>query len=98
MSKYSKLSKEDRKKIKAIYLEEYQNSDFQKRLNRLLIYSIVACIFAIFLIVYSVITKEDVVSNLLIAIPLIMAAIIFLVGRNYAKNNVLKNIATRKKK
>ena len=90
--KYRQLSKEEKSKVNEEYKKKYANSDFAARLTRLLVYSIIGYVFSIFLIIYSIITKEDVVSNLLIAIPLFIASTIFLVGRYYAKLMVLEKL------
>ena len=95
---YNHLTKDEKKKVQLKYKEEYAKSDFQARLLRLAIYSIVGYAFSIFLVVYSLLTEEDMVSNLLIAIPLFIAATIFLIGRYYAKKMVLNNIALKMKK
>ena len=95
---FNSLKKEEKKKIIQEYKKEYAKSEFQKRLFRLMIYSLVGYAFSIFLVVYSLIVQKDIVGNLLIAIPLFIAATIFLIGRHYAKLNVLNNIALKKKK
>ena len=84
-------------KIKEQYKKEYGKSDFQKRLVRLAIYSIIGFLFSIFLVVYSVVKQQDIMSNLLIAIPLFIAALIFAIGRHYAKLTVLNKIALKEK-
>ena len=93
--KYKLLSKEEKKKVNEEYKKKYAKSDFALRLTRLLVYSIIGYGFGIFLIVYSIIAKEDIVSNLLIAIPLIIAATIFLIGRYYAKLMVLEKFVKK---
>ena len=80
---YNQLGKEEKKKI------------LEKRLVRLVIYSIIGFLFSIFLIIYSLIQKEDLLSNLLIAIPLFIVSIIFLIGRYYAKLKILNKIALK---
>lgn len=94
---YHQLKGEEKKKIKEIYRKEYAKSDFQKRLIRLSIYGFLGFAFSIFLVVYSLVVQKDIVSNLLIAIPLFIAAIIFLIGRHYAKLTVLNKIALKEK-
>ncbi len=94
---YCQLKKEEKKKVNEQYKKEYAKSDFQKRLFRLAIYSIIGFAFSIFLVVYSVIEQRDIVSNLLIAIPLFIVAIIFAIGRHYAKLTVLNKIALKEK-
>lgn len=90
--KYRQLSKEEKSKVNEEYKKKYAKSDFSARLTRLLVYSIIGYAFGIFLIIYSIITKEEVVSNLLVAIPLLIAATIFLIGRYYAKLMVLEKL------
>ena len=94
---YSKLKKEEKQKIKKQYKKENGKRDFQKRLVRLAIYSIIGFLFSIFLVVYSVVKQQDIMSNLLIAIPLFIAALIFAIGRHYAKLTVLNKIALKEK-
>ena len=94
---YNGLKKEEKKKVKEEYKKKYGDSDFQKRLVRLAIYSAVGFIFSIFLVVYAVVQQEYIVSNLLVAIPLFIAALIFLIGRHYAKLMVLNKIALKEK-
>ena len=94
--KYKQLSKEEKNKVNEEYKKKYAKSDFESRLTRLLVYSIIGYVFSIFLIVYSIIRKEDMVSNLLIAIPLFIAATIFLIGRYYAKLMVLEKFVKKK--
>ena len=84
-------------RLKEQYKKEYGKSDFQKRLVRLAIYSIIGFLFSIFLVVYSVVKQQDIMSNLLIAIPLFIAALIFAIGRHYAKLTVLNKIALKEK-
>lgn len=96
MRKYKELSKDEKKKIQEKYKKEYGKSDFEARLKRLLFYAIVGYVFAIALIIYSFIRPEETVGNLLIAIPLLIAATIFLIGRFYAKQNVLEKLASKK--
>ena len=91
------LDKEKKAKIKEKYKKEYAGSDFQKRITRLLVYSIIAIVFGLGLIIYSIIRPEELVGNLLIAIPLFIAAIIFLIGRYYAKLMILNKIALKEK-
>ena len=94
---YNQLNKEEKKKIIQKYQKAYAGSEFKKRIARLIIYSVVGFSFSIFLIIYSIVQKEDLLSNLLIAIPLIIASIIFLIGSYYAKLRVLNNIALKEK-
>lgn len=94
---YCRLNKQEKKKIKEQYKKDYAHSDFQKRLIRLVIYSIIGFVFAAFLIIYSLLEHKDMLSNLLIAIPLIIAAITFIIGRCYAKLTVLNKIALKEK-
>ena len=94
---YQELAKDKKEKIQEKYKQEYGQSDFQKRITRLGIYSIIAFGFSIFLIIYTMIRKEQIISNLLVAIPLFIAAIIFLIGRHYAKLMVLNKIALKEK-
>ena len=95
---FNSLTREEKKKIRAEYKKTYAHTEFQRRLIRLAIYSIIGFVFSIFLVSYSLIQHEDIVANLLIAIPLFIAAIIFLIGRHYAKLIVLNNIALKNKK
>ena len=95
---FNNLKKEEKKKIIQEYKKEYAKSDFQKRLLRLMVYAFIGYAFSIFLVVYSLVIQKDIVGNLLIAIPLFIAATIFLIGRHYAKLNVLNSIALKKKK
>ena len=83
---YNQLGKEEKKKILETYKKDYADSELQKRLGFL---------FSIFLIIYSLIQKEDLLSNLLIAIPLFIVSIIFLIGRYYAKLKILNKIALK---
>lgn len=94
---FKHLNKKEKIRIKNIYKKEYAKSDLQNRLIRLLIYSLIGYVFSIFLIVYSIISKQDVISNLLIAIPLLIASTIFFIGRYYAKLNILNKIALKEK-
>ncbi len=94
---FKHLDKEKKAKIKEKYKKEYAGSDFQKRITRLLVYSIIAIVFGLGLIIYSIIRPEELVGNLLIAIPLFIAAIIFLIGRYYAKLMILNKIALKEK-
>ena len=94
---YNSLSKEEKKKVQEKYKKDYQHSDFEKRITRLVIYSVVAFLFGLFLIIYSLVRDEDLISNLLVAIPLFIAAIILLIGRYYAKLMVLNKIALKEK-
>ena len=94
---YHSLSKEEKKKVQEKYKKDYQQSDFNKRITRLLIYSVVAFLFGLFLIIYSLVRDEDLISNLLVAIPLFIASIIFLIGRYYAKLMVLNKLALKEK-
>lgn len=94
--KYSKISKDEKRKVKEKYKNKYGGSEFNNRLIRLLIYAIVAYAFSISLIIYTLVSQEDLVSNLLIAIPLFLAATIFLVGRWYVKSKVLEKLANKK--
>lgn len=94
---YCHLNKEEKKKIQEIYKKDYAKSEFQKRLIRLAIYAVIGYLFSIFLIIYSFIQRQDVAGNLLIAIPLFLAATIFLIGRHYAKIMVLNKIALKEK-
>ena len=95
---YHSLSKEEKKKVQEKYKKDYQQSDFNKRITRLLIYSVVAFLFGLFLIIYSLVRDEDLISNLLVAIPLFIASIIFLIGRYYAKLMVLNKLALKEHK
>ena len=94
---FKHLDKEKKAKIKEKYKKEYAGSDFQKRITRLLVYSIIAIVFGLGLIIYSIIRPEELVGNLLIAIPLFIAAIIFLIGRYYDKLMILNKIALKEK-
>ncbi len=95
---YKTLSKAKRQEIIAKYDQKYAKSDFKLRLTRLLIYSFIGYIFSIFLIIYGIIRKESLIENLLIAIPLIIASTIFLIGRYYAKIRLLNEMALKEKK
>ena len=96
MTKYKELNKAEKKKIQGKYRKEYEKSEFEARLKRLLIYAIVAYIFVVILIIYSFIRPEELISNLCVAIPLFIAATIFLIGRIYVKYNVLNKLANKK--
>lgn len=95
--KYKQLSKKEKENINEKYKKNYGKSDFQLRLTRLLVYSIIGYTFSVFLIAYSIFEKRDIISNLLIAIPLFIAATIFLIGRYYAKLMVLEKLINSKK-
>lgn len=94
---YNQLGKEEKKKILEKYRKDYADSEFQKRLIRLAVYSIVGFLFSAFLVIYSLTQKEDLLSNLLIAIPLFIISIVFLIGRYYAKLKILNKIALKEK-
>ena len=56
---FNSLKKEEKKKIIQEYKKEYAKSEFQKRLFRLMIYSLVSYAFSIFLVVYSLIVHGN---------------------------------------
>ncbi len=93
--KYHDLSKEDKKKIKEKYRKEYAKSDIEARFKRLIIYSIVGYVFSIILIIYSIITKEDITSNLLVAIPLLIISTIFTISVIILKRRIYNKLTNQ---
>lgn len=94
---YKALSKKEKENINLLYKQEYKKSDLQNRLFRLFLYSLIGYGFSIFLIVYSFITKNDIIANLLIAIPLFVISTFFLLGRYYIKLKILNKIVLKEK-
>lgn len=94
---YQRLDKNRKLEIKKIYNKEYAKSDFKVRLNRLMVYAVMAYVFALILLIYSLVYDTDKISNIIIAITLLVLGTIYLIGRYIAKLNVLNKIALKKK-
>ena len=94
---YSTLNKEKRKIINNIYLKEYKKTELNKRLNRLLLFFILGTGFSIYLFVDAFNGEELNISSLISAITLLIASLVFLIGRYKIKLDVLNKIALKNK-
>lgn len=94
---YYTLKKEKKAEIKKIYTKEYKNSDFNLRLKRLTIYTVVGFLFSIYLFIDVFAAETFSIGTLIIAITLLIVSIVFLVGRYLLKLKMLNKIALKNK-
>lgn len=94
---YHTLSKDKKLKVKAIYEKDYKNTEFSKYIKKLNIYIISAVIFSCLLFIDAFKDQELNIGSLIIAITLLIASLVFIIGRYIAKLNVLNKIALKKK-
>lgn len=94
---YFTLTKEKRKKIKDQYKKEYEKSDLRVRLLRLNLYTVIGYLSAIIILIYTIKIEEEKTGSIIIAVILIIASTIFLIGRSLIKINVLNKIALKNK-
>lgn len=95
---YQTLNKKEKEKIKELYKKEYSNKEIYARLTRLLVFSCLAIISAIIILVLSFKYEENHITSILLAIILIISSIIFFLGHFYVKLNILNKIALKNKK
>lgn len=96
-SYYSKLDKNEKENIKKKYMEEYKNSELDKRLKYLIVYHILALVFGIAIIVQSIIMDDVKIYGIIIGCLLIFMGIVFLIANRKIKNSVLNKIALKNK-
>lgn len=96
-SYYSKLDKNEKENIKTKYMEEYKNSELDKRLRYLIVYHILALVFGIAIIVQSIIMDDVKIYGIIIGCLLIFMGIVFLIANRKIKNSVLNKIALKNK-
>ena len=81
-NKYQRSTREEKKKAReALFKTEY-GIDLKKRLNRLVIYSILLILCVIYLVIDNIL-GENTISIYIFAGFLLLFAIIFLIGRHY---------------
>lgn len=78
--KYQTLTKEEKQKAKNDFYQTDKGKNLKKRFDRLLLYSILLAMFAIYIII-STIINDDAFYNYIYGISLFVMAIIFLLGR-----------------
>ena len=78
--KYQTLTKEEKQKAKNDFYQTDKGKNLKKRFDRLLLYSILLAMFAIYIII-STIINDDAFYNYIYGISLFVMAIIFLIGR-----------------
>lgn len=86
-NKYQRSTKEEKQKARNAFFNTDFGRDLKKRLNRLVIYSILLIGFAIYFIIDNII-NDNTVTNYILAAFFIIFAIIFLIGRHYV---IVKN-------
>ena len=86
-NKYQRATKEEKQKARNDFFNTDFGRDLKKRLNRLVIYSILLIGFAIYFIIDNII-NDNTVTNYILAAFFIIFAIIFLIGRHYV---IIKN-------
>ncbi len=86
-NKYQRATKEEKQKARNDFFNTDFGRDLKKRLNRLVIYSILLIGFAIYFIIDNII-NDNTVTNYILAAFFIIFAIIFLIGRHYV---IVKN-------
>ncbi len=86
-NKYQRATKEEKQKARNDFFNTDFGRDLKKRLNRLVIYSILLIGFAIYFIIDNII-NDNTVTNYILAGFFIIFAIIFLIGRHYV---IIKN-------
>lgn len=86
-NKYQRSTKEEKQKARNAFFNTDFGRDLKKRLNRLVIYSILLIGFAIYFIIDNII-NDNTVTNYILAGFFIIFAIIFLIGRHYV---IVKN-------
>ena len=94
-NKYQRLTKDERKKEREAFFKTEYGIDLKKRLNRLIIYSVLLVAFGIYLIIDNIL-DENTLSVYIYAGFLFLFAILFLVGRHYViakstNNYIVKN-------
>jgi len=94
---YSTLNKKEKKKIKEVYLKEYKKTDLDKRLNRLLVFFVLGTLFSIYLFIDAFRGEKLNISTFISAITLLIASLVFLIGRYKIKLEVLNKIALKNK-
>lgn len=86
-NKYQRSTKEEKQKARNAFFNTHFGRDLKKRLNRLVIYSILLIGFAIYFIIDNIINDNTVTNYILVGFFIIFA-IIFLIGRHYV---IVKN-------
>ncbi|MBE6154161.1 MAG: hypothetical protein E7163_01100 [Firmicutes bacterium] len=94
---YSTLSNDDKKKIKDIYQKEYKGTDLNKRFIKLFIYFILGSAFSVYLFIDAFSGDKLDIGTLIMAITLLTASLVFLIGRYRIKLDVLNKIALKNK-
>lgn len=95
---YNTLSKEQKLKIKDLYDKEYANSELEMRFKRLRFYSLVSIVFAIVVLVYSLMYESSKIGSMILVVTLFILALVYLIGIFIIKQNVLNKIALKNKK
>ena len=86
-NKYQRAPKEERRKAREAFFKTEFGAVQKKRLNRLIIYSVLLVACAIYFIVDNIM-NENTVSNYVLAVFFIIFAAIFIYGRHYV---IVKN-------
>ena len=86
-NKYQRATKEEKKKAREALFKTPFVADLKKRLNRLIIYSILLFACGIYLIIDNIL-NENTISTYVFVGFLFIFAIIFIIGRHYV---IVKN-------
>jgi hypothetical protein len=94
-NKYQRLSKEDKKECQKMYYGTLKGKEMHLRLIRLNIIGICSFLISLYIVVNGMITHQINWSDYLIATPLFIASIVFIIGSYYIRKKVLNQFALK---
>ena len=100
-NKYQRSTKEEKKEARIAFFNTDYGYELKKRLNRLVIYSVLLVACAIYFVIDNIL-NENTISNYVLAGFFVVFAIVFMVGRHYvivknANDYMIKNKSKKKK-
>ncbi|MCI8575081.1 MAG: hypothetical protein HFI09_01285 [Bacilli bacterium] len=94
-NKYQRLSKEDKMECRSMYYHTLKGKEMHLRLIRLNIIGLCGLLISAYIIINGIISNQIGWSDYLIAIPLFLASIIFVVGAYCIRGKVLNQFALK---
>lgn len=95
--KYQTLSKEEKKKVTDKYFNTNEGLELKKRLNRVLIYSIILFLFGLYLLIEEIIKNDSIAQYIYSSILMIISIVFLLFRRKLILEHVNDYLVTKKK-
>ena len=94
-NKYQRLSKEDKRECCNMYYSTSKGREMRIRLTRLIIIGLIGILFGIYMIGNGILTHQIHWYDYLVAIPLLLASVTFLIGSFLIGKKVLNQFVLK---